>query len=208
MLTFRDTCIVTVSRFLPNIMIIGWIFLTWDQFSLSYAILPWLPLISKSALLARCEGNSPVTRKYFHLMTSSWSYLYGVLTLLWSIYYHYNFYLLNLTNWYEICLFLNKKTLMHVTIRIGVLCVILGTYNKKVCQWVYNFHCHQYAISVRKVILEKYCTLTLNPEIPPNALYLHYSYETKRCWIPLWWQIHDGISWNLKLSDWIPQKNC
>ena len=39
-----NTCIVIVSVFLPNIMIIGWIFLTWDQFFLSYAILPRLPL--------------------------------------------------------------------------------------------------------------------------------------------------------------------
>ena len=37
-----EPCIVSV--FLPNIMIIGWIFLTWDQFFLSYANLPRLPL--------------------------------------------------------------------------------------------------------------------------------------------------------------------
>ena len=41
MFTFR---IAIVSRFLPNIMVIEWIFLTWDHFFLSYAISPWLPL--------------------------------------------------------------------------------------------------------------------------------------------------------------------
>ena len=45
-ISWSNTCIVIVSRFLPNIMIIGWIFLTWDQFFLSYAILPRLPLNS------------------------------------------------------------------------------------------------------------------------------------------------------------------
>ena len=35
-----NTSIVIVSRFPPNIMIIGWIFLTWDQFFLSNAIHP------------------------------------------------------------------------------------------------------------------------------------------------------------------------
>ena len=43
-ISWLNTCIVIVSVFLPNIMIIGWIFLTWDQFFLSYAILPRLPL--------------------------------------------------------------------------------------------------------------------------------------------------------------------
>ena len=40
-----NTCNGIVARFLPNIMIIGWIFLTWDQFFLCYAILPRLPLL-------------------------------------------------------------------------------------------------------------------------------------------------------------------
>ena len=37
-ISWLTTCIVIVSRFLPNIMIIGWILLQWDQFFLSYAI--------------------------------------------------------------------------------------------------------------------------------------------------------------------------
>ena len=36
---------------LPNIMTIGWIFLTWDQFFLSYAVLPRLPLYEISCQL-------------------------------------------------------------------------------------------------------------------------------------------------------------
>ena len=43
-ISWSNTCIDIVWRFLPNIMIIGWIFLTWDQFFLSYAVLPRLPL--------------------------------------------------------------------------------------------------------------------------------------------------------------------
>ena len=43
-ISWLNTRIVKISRFLPNIMIISWIFLTWDQFYLSYAILPRLPL--------------------------------------------------------------------------------------------------------------------------------------------------------------------
>ena len=39
-----EWCINIVSRFLPYIMIISWIFSTWDRFFLSYAILPRLPL--------------------------------------------------------------------------------------------------------------------------------------------------------------------
>ena len=42
--SWLNTCIVIVSRFLPNIMIIGQTFFTWDHFFLSYAILPRLPL--------------------------------------------------------------------------------------------------------------------------------------------------------------------
>ena len=43
-ISWLNTCIAIVWRFLPNIMILGWILLTWDQFFLSYAILPGLPL--------------------------------------------------------------------------------------------------------------------------------------------------------------------
>ena len=43
-ISWLNTCIVIVSVFLPNIMTFGWIYLTWDQFFLSYAILPRLPL--------------------------------------------------------------------------------------------------------------------------------------------------------------------
>ena len=50
-ISWLSTCIVIVARFLPNIMIIGWIFLTWDQFFLSYAILLRLPLICKQILV-------------------------------------------------------------------------------------------------------------------------------------------------------------
>ena len=50
--SWLNTCIVIVSVFLPNIMTFGWIFLTWDQFFLSYAILPRLPL--QQWLLVAC----------------------------------------------------------------------------------------------------------------------------------------------------------
>ena len=43
-ISWLNACIVIVSRFLPNIMIIGWIFSTWDQLFLSYAFLSRLPL--------------------------------------------------------------------------------------------------------------------------------------------------------------------
>ena len=43
-ISWFNTCIVIDSAFLPNIMIISWIFSTWDQFFFSYAILPQLPL--------------------------------------------------------------------------------------------------------------------------------------------------------------------
>ena len=43
-ISWLNACIVIVSRFLPNIMIIGWIFSTWDQLFLSYAFLSRPPL--------------------------------------------------------------------------------------------------------------------------------------------------------------------
>ena len=45
-ISWLNICIVIVSVFLPNIMIIGWIFLKWDQFFLTYASLPRFPLLT------------------------------------------------------------------------------------------------------------------------------------------------------------------
>ena len=43
-ISWSNTCIDIFIRFLPNIMIIGWIFLKRHQFFFSHAILPRLPL--------------------------------------------------------------------------------------------------------------------------------------------------------------------
>ena len=56
-ISWSNTCIDIVLRFLPNIMIIRWIFLTWDQFFLSYAILPRLPLIVEAGVVTTYISN-------------------------------------------------------------------------------------------------------------------------------------------------------
>ena len=61
-MSWLNTCIVIVSRFLPNIKVVGGIFLTWDQIFFSYAILPRLPLLLQTGYLPHSPALLPPTR--------------------------------------------------------------------------------------------------------------------------------------------------
>ena len=65
-ISWLNTCIVIVSRFLPNSMIIGCIYLTWNQCFLSYAILSRLPLptVGKNWIIYALHIIN-ITRAYF-----------------------------------------------------------------------------------------------------------------------------------------------